>query len=113
MIAEDPLGEVKNAIVAIGKLPEGVSGSGAEPYLDGADVEFGVEGTDFIYAHTPLEQAAGKSEPDPDATAVPKMPVDGQCEDVIFFRWRLLRTFIDIDLLRALIFFLVGVVPQG
>ena len=65
MTAEDPLGEVKKAIVAIGKLPEEVSGAGAEPYFDGAVVDFEVEGTGFVYVHTPLEFAEGKSEPDP------------------------------------------------
>ena len=70
MVAEDPLGEVKNAIVAIGKLPEEVSASVVEPYFDGAEVDFEVDGTGFIYVHTPIEFAEGKSEPDPETGTV-------------------------------------------
>ena len=47
------------------------------------------------------------------ATAVPKMPVDGRCEDVIFFDGVFFETFIDIALLRVLIVFLVGVAAHG
>ena len=34
MVAGDPLGEVKKAIVAVCKLPEDVCGSGAEQYFE-------------------------------------------------------------------------------
>ena len=70
MVAEDPLGEVKKAVVAIGRLPEEVPGPGAEQYFDGALVDFEVGGTGFIYVHTPLEFAESRSEPDPETGAV-------------------------------------------
>ena len=70
MVAEDPLGEVKKAIVAVGKLPAEVCGSGAEQYFDGAEVDFEVKGTGFIYVHTPLEFAESRSDPDPETGTV-------------------------------------------
>ena len=70
MVAEDPLGEVKKAIVAVGKLPEEVCGSVTEQYFDGAEVDFEVKGTGFIYVHTPLEFAEGRSDPDPETGTV-------------------------------------------
>ena len=42
MVTEDLLGEVKKAIVAVGKLPGEVCGSGAEQYFDGAEADFEV-----------------------------------------------------------------------
>ena len=70
MVAADPLGDVKKAIVAIGKLPEKLSLSDPRPYYDGANVDFEVEGTGFIYVHTPIEFVEGKSEPDPDTGTI-------------------------------------------
>ena len=65
MMAVDPLSEVKKAIVAIGRLPEELSASNPQPFYDGTNVNFDVEATGFIYVHTPIEFAKGKSEPDP------------------------------------------------
>ena len=36
----------------------------------GAEVDFEVEGTGFIYVHTPLEFAEGRSAPDPETGTV-------------------------------------------
>lgn len=70
MVAADPLGEVKRAIVAVGKLPNELPLSDAQGYWDGADVDFEVDGTGFVYVHTPIEFAEGKSEPDPETGSV-------------------------------------------
>ena len=40
-------------MVAIGKLPEDLSPSDPQPH--GAGVDFEVEGTGFIYVHTPIQ----------------------------------------------------------
>lgn len=64
MAEADPLGEVKRAIVAVGKLPDELSLSDAQGYWDGSDVDFEVDGTGFVYVHTPIEFAEGKSRPD-------------------------------------------------
>ena len=65
IVATDPLGEVKRATVAIGKIAEGEPLADARSYYDGTDLAFEVDATGFIYVHTPLEFAEGKSEPDP------------------------------------------------
>ena len=70
MVAADPLGEVKRAIVAVGRLPDELSLSDAQGFWDGADVDFRVDGTGFVYVHTPIEFAEGKSEPDPETGRV-------------------------------------------
>ena len=64
MAAVDPLGEIRKAIVAIGKLPREQSPSDPQPPYDGADVDFEVEGTGFLYGHTPIEFVERTSEPD-------------------------------------------------
>ncbi len=64
MATVDPLGEVRRAIVAIGKLPRELSLSDTRPHYDGADADFEVEGKGFLYEHTPIEFVESKSEPD-------------------------------------------------
>ena len=68
--AADPLQDIKRAVVAIGTLPNATSPSDDQLYYDGASVDFSVEGTGFLYSHTPLEFAEGKSAPDPKTGAV-------------------------------------------
>lgn len=70
MAAIDPLAEVRNAIVAIGKLPVELSLSDTRLHYDGADEDFEVKGTGFLYEHTPIEFVEHPSEPDGDTGTV-------------------------------------------
>ena len=70
MIAAEPLGEVKSAEVAVGKLSDVLSLSGAQGCWDRAVVGLEVGGTGFVHAHTPIEVAEGQPEPDPETGAV-------------------------------------------
>ena len=69
VVATDPLGNVKRAIVAIGKLPQEPSPLGTSPYLDDSVLRFDVESTGFLYVHTPFEFVNEQYKPDPETGA--------------------------------------------
>ncbi len=62
--------EIRQSVVAIGTLPDSPSRPSGQLYHDGRLVDFDVRGTGFIYTHTPIEFAEGKSDPDPKTGAV-------------------------------------------
>ena len=68
--AQDPLREIKQSIVAIGTLSDPPALPSSQLFYDGGLVDFTVDGTGFIYAYTPIEFAAVKSNPDPKTGAV-------------------------------------------
>ncbi len=57
-------------MVAVGKRPDVPSLSGAQGCWDRAVVGLEVGGTGFVHAHTPIEVAERKPEPDPETGAV-------------------------------------------
>ena len=62
----DPLQLIKRATVAVGLLPDTATDLSGNRQYYGADlVGFEIHGTGFLYAHTPLEFAKGKSKADP------------------------------------------------
>ena len=61
--AADPLREIKQSVVAIGTLADPPALPSDQLFYDGSQVDFEVRGTGFRYAYTPIEFAAGKSDP--------------------------------------------------
>ena len=62
---EDPLQEIRQAVVAVGTIVDPPPLPRGQLFYDGSQVNFEVRGTGFIYSHTPLAFAEGKSDPDP------------------------------------------------
>ena len=62
--------EIKQSIVAIGTMPDPPALPSGQLFYDSSLVDFTVRGTGFIYTYTPIEFAAGKSDPDPKTGAV-------------------------------------------
>ena len=62
--------EIRQSVVAIGTLPDPPPRPSGQLFYDGSLVDFDVRGTGFIYAYTPMEFAAGRSDPDPKTGAV-------------------------------------------